>query len=210
VAIRQWIEVLAAQSELLHLHLQIKSEFPDVFSEIPHTDELPTNVYCQIQLKDASKSVQTCTYSTPCKYCKAWAMLIQQHLDAGHIFHISPASLSQIQPCGLTMLGKWLPGINTNTPLDAHPLLCVDDILADCAREKFGASSIWQTPSLKPKYTWQCPSYCCYYPLWLVWMACHAHGTLQPTAHSPMMHDCCLRGKICHILDNIVIWLNSI
>ena len=37
-AIRQWIEVLAAQKELEQLGDQMKSEFKDVFSQIPHLD----------------------------------------------------------------------------------------------------------------------------------------------------------------------------
>ena len=58
-AIRERIEVLAAQKELQRLGEALKTEFEDVFSEIPHIDELPTDVYCRIKLKDASKSIQT-------------------------------------------------------------------------------------------------------------------------------------------------------
>jgi hypothetical protein len=57
--IRERIEVLAAQKELQHLGETLKTEFKDVFSEIPHIDELPTDVYCRIKLKDATKSIQT-------------------------------------------------------------------------------------------------------------------------------------------------------
>jgi hypothetical protein len=32
-------------------------EFKDVFLEIPHINELPTDVYCWIKLKDTSKTV---------------------------------------------------------------------------------------------------------------------------------------------------------
>lgn len=63
----------------------MKEEFVDIFSEIPHLDELPTDVYGQIKLKGMSKTVQMCTYSTPHKYREAWAILIKQHLDAGQI-----------------------------------------------------------------------------------------------------------------------------
>ena len=45
-AIRQQIEVLAAQKELEKLGTQMKLEFKDVFSQIPHLEELPTDVYC--------------------------------------------------------------------------------------------------------------------------------------------------------------------
>jgi hypothetical protein len=58
-AIRERIKVLVAQKELQCLGEDMKMEFKDVFSEIPHLDELPTDVYCHIKLKDASKTVQT-------------------------------------------------------------------------------------------------------------------------------------------------------
>jgi hypothetical protein len=50
--------------ELEHLGIQIKDEFKDVFSKIPHLNDLPTNVLCRIKLKDASKTVHTRTYTT--------------------------------------------------------------------------------------------------------------------------------------------------
>ena len=66
--IRQCVEVLTAQKELEQLSDQMKSDFIDVFSEIPHINELPTDVYCHIKLKDTSKSIHTQTYTTPQKY----------------------------------------------------------------------------------------------------------------------------------------------
>src|ERR1700676_641676 len=83
--IRQWIEVLAVQKELEHLGIQMKDGFWDVFSEIPHLEELPTDVFCRIKLKYVFKMVQMRMYTMPQKYHEAWATLIQQHLDAGHI-----------------------------------------------------------------------------------------------------------------------------
>jgi hypothetical protein len=44
--IREHIEVLAAQKELQCLGEDLKMEFKDVFLEIPHINELPTDVYC--------------------------------------------------------------------------------------------------------------------------------------------------------------------
>jgi hypothetical protein len=81
-AVRERIEILAAQKELQHLGEHLKAEFKEVFSEIPHLDELPTDVFCRIKLKDSSKTFQTRSYSTPRKYRDT---LIQQHLDAGQI-----------------------------------------------------------------------------------------------------------------------------
>ena len=71
--IRQWIEILAAQKELDRLRTEMKEEFRDIFS---HVDELPSNVFCWIKLKDALKMVQTRMYMTPWKYRKAWAISI--------------------------------------------------------------------------------------------------------------------------------------
>ena len=141
-AIREHIEVLAVQAKLQQLGCCIKGEFKDVFSEIPHLDELPTDVYCHIRLKDASKTVQTHSYSTPGKYHEAWAILIKQHLDAGCIqpsnsAHASPAFL--VPKSDVVVLPRWVNDyqmLNANTILDAHPLPCVDDILANCAKGK--------------------------------------------------------------------------
>ena len=44
--IRECIEVLAVQKELQLLRESLKTEFKDVFLEIPHIDELPTDIYC--------------------------------------------------------------------------------------------------------------------------------------------------------------------
>jgi hypothetical protein len=111
-AIRRRIEILGAQEELQKLGVAIKIEFKDVFSEIPHIDDLPSDIYCRIKLKDASRSIHTHTYSTPQKYREAWAILIKQHLDAGRIRpsnseHTSPAFLvpktdMTVLPAGLT------------------------------------------------------------------------------------------------------------
>jgi hypothetical protein len=92
------LETLAAQQQLDHMLNTIKDKYSKVFNPIPHVDELPTNVYCCIKLKDASKTITIHTYSSPQKYKDAWAILIQQHLDAGHIhpsnsMHASPAFL---------------------------------------------------------------------------------------------------------------------
>jgi len=59
----------------------MKEKHKDIFEPIPHLDELPTDVYCCIKLKDITKTFATHSYSTPQKYKEAWATLIQQHLD---------------------------------------------------------------------------------------------------------------------------------
>jgi hypothetical protein len=84
-AIRLRIESLTAQEQLDRLSDEVKKKYAKVFEPIPHIDELPTDVYCRIQLKDAYKKISTRLYSTPHKYKEAWSTLIQQHLDAGRI-----------------------------------------------------------------------------------------------------------------------------
>jgi hypothetical protein len=82
-ALRQRIEALTTQEQLNRLGDAVKTKYADVFSPIRHLDELPTDVYCRIKLKDPLKTIANRSYSTPQKYKEAWATLIQQHLDAG-------------------------------------------------------------------------------------------------------------------------------
>jgi hypothetical protein len=84
-ALRQHIETLTAQEQLNRLGDAVKTKYSDVFDAIPHVDELPTDVYCRIKLKNSYKVFATRSYSTPRKYKEPWATLIQQHLDAGRI-----------------------------------------------------------------------------------------------------------------------------
>jgi hypothetical protein len=141
-AVRQRVEVLAAQVKLEHKGKEIMTEFKDVFAPIPHIDELPMDVYCRIQLKDASQSIRARSYSTPRKYHEAWSTLLKQHLDAGRIrpSNSAHASLVFLVPkADAVELPRWVNDfrlLNANTVLDAHPLPWVDDILANCAKGK--------------------------------------------------------------------------
>jgi hypothetical protein len=51
-AIRSCLEILVAQEQLDRLSEVIKSKYTDVFSTIPHLDELPMDIFCRIKLKD--------------------------------------------------------------------------------------------------------------------------------------------------------------
>jgi hypothetical protein len=84
-AVRERIEILAGLEKLKALGERVKTEFKDVFEPIPHVDELPTDVYCRIKLKDSARTIASRSYSCPRKYKEAWSTLIQQHLDAGRI-----------------------------------------------------------------------------------------------------------------------------
>ena len=77
------LEELTTQDQLKCMGREIFDKYKHVFEPIPHVDELPTDVYCRIQLKDASKMIATRSYSSPHKYREAWQTLLQHHEDAG-------------------------------------------------------------------------------------------------------------------------------
>jgi hypothetical protein len=216
-AIKQRIECLAVQVELSKLGDDVKANYADVFATIPHMDELPTDVYCRIQLKDASKTITTRTYSTPRKYKDAWAVLIKQHLDAGRIrpsssAHASPAFL--IPKADKSVLPRWVNdyrALNANTVIDAHPLLRVDDILADCAKGKIWSkldmtNSFFQTRVHPDDVHLTAVTT----PFGLYeWLAMPMGLRNSPPIHQRRVTAALrqLIGKICHIyLDDIIIW----
>ena len=220
-AVRERIEVLAAQEELLCLGEDLKKEFINVFSEIPHLNELPTDVYCHIKLKDASKTFQTRLYSTPRKYRDAWATLIQQHLDAGRIrpsnsSHASPTFI--VPKSDAAVLACWVNDyriLNANTVLDAHPLPRVNDILADCAKGKVWSklnmtNSFFQTRVHPDDVHLTAVTM----PFGLYkWLAMPMGLSNSPPIHQRHMTVALweLLGKICHIyLDDIVIWSDTV
>ena len=131
------IECLAAQDKLNELGEKVRIQYADVFSSIPHASALPDNFYARIALKDPTKSITMRSYSMPHKYKEAWALLIQEHLDAGHIqpsnsAHASPAFM--VPKTDPLAVPRWVNNyriLNSNTILDAHPLPHIDDILAD-------------------------------------------------------------------------------
>lgn len=79
------VEQLVAEQHLEKLDAGIKENYANIFKLIPHVDEMPNPVLCKIDLKNASKTIDTRNYSCPWKFCEAWSTLIQQHLDAGCI-----------------------------------------------------------------------------------------------------------------------------
>jgi len=79
------VEQLAAEKKLQGLDAKFKTRFKDRFEDLPHTDDLPTNVYHRMKLKDTNKIIACRSYVCPRKYKSAWDTLIQQHLDAGQI-----------------------------------------------------------------------------------------------------------------------------
>jgi hypothetical protein len=220
-AIRTRIESLTAQTKLKELGKSLIEEFKPVFSPIPHIDNLPTDVYCRIKLKDATKTITTRSYSTPRKFRDAWQILIGQHLEAGRIRpssspHASPSFI--VPKADLTVLPRWVNDyreLNSNTVIDSHPLPRVDDILHDCARGKIWSkmdmtNSFFQT-RMHPD---DIPLTAVTTPFGLYeWMVMPMGLRNSPPIHQRRM-TAALRehiGKICHIyLDDIIIWSNTI
>jgi hypothetical protein len=110
VAICERIKILADKAKLMEQGDKLRTEFKDVFDPLPHDDDLLNEILCKINLKDASLSIKTCSYSCPRKYRNAWKTLIQQHLDAGRIRpsssqYASPAFIPKSDP---TVLPRWV------------------------------------------------------------------------------------------------------
>ncbi|KAF8165034.1 hypothetical protein B0H34DRAFT_855488 [Crassisporium funariophilum] len=68
LAVKAWVEDLALMERYKSLDIQVKEDYKDLFTPIPHIDELPTDVYARIQLKDANKIIQTRQYTCPRQY----------------------------------------------------------------------------------------------------------------------------------------------
>ncbi|KAJ7223019.1 hypothetical protein GGX14DRAFT_656874 [Mycena pura] len=139
-AVRARIVSLAELEHLQNKGDALKAEFRPIFDAIPHVDDLPTDVYCEIKVKEAATTLTHRTYASPRKYREAWSTLIQKHLDAGRIrpsnsLFASPAML--IPKADKSVLPRWVNDfrvLNSNTVHNIFPLPRVDDILADCAK----------------------------------------------------------------------------
>lgn len=211
------VEQLSEMERLTKLGADIKARFADVFGDIPHMEELPTDITCNISLKDANMTMQSRGYASPRKYREAWSVLIEKHLQAGCI---RPSSSQFSSPAFLvpksdpTALPRWVNNfrkLNVNTVPDRHPLPCIDSILSDCAKGNIWGKmdmtdSFFQSrmdPASVPLVSVQTPlgQY-----EWLVMP--------QGLRNAPAIQQCrvtqALRefiGRFCHIyLDDIIIW----
>jgi hypothetical protein len=134
-----------AQAQLNSLTNDVRTEFKDVFKPLPHVDRLSPDILCKIKLKNANSKIASYSYSCPCEYRDAWKMLIQQHLDAGHIRLLSSPFASPtfiIPKTDPTVLLHWVNDyrqLNANMVTDLYPLPHIDNILADAGKGKFGA-----------------------------------------------------------------------
>jgi hypothetical protein len=220
-AMHTQMEQLASVVAMKTLDAEFKECFADHFAELPHVDDLPTDVYHRVQLKDPYQVVACKGYGCPCKYQEAWSILIQQHLDARHIW---PSTLPYASPAFIvpkadpTVLPHWVNNyqkINANTISDKYPLPQVDDILADCAKGKIWGkidmtNSFFQTQMhpddikysavLTPKGAFE-------------WMVMPMGFKNSPPTYQCKMNAALrkLIGRICHVyLDDIIIWSQTL
>jgi hypothetical protein len=215
------VEQLAAEKKLQGLDAKFKTRFKDWFEDLPHTDDLPTNVYHRVKLKDTNKIIACRSYACPRKYKSAWDTLIQQHLDASQIRpsnspYLSPAFI--VPKSDPTVLPQWVNDyrlINANTVMDTYPLPRVDDILADCAKGKIWGKidmtnlffqtrmhldDIQYTAVMTPRGAFK-------------WLVMPMGFKNSPPTHQQRMNRALrhLIGKICHVyLDDIIIWSQTI
>jgi hypothetical protein len=201
--------------------LKVHETYADVFRAIPHVDEMPDMVQCKIKLKNAEKTISTRTYSCLWKFCKAWSVLIQQHLDARHIRpssseHASPTFL--VPKANNTVLPRWVNNyhqLNANTITNSHPLPHVDDILINARwgkiwskldmtdsffHTKMDPESIHLTAITTPLGLYE----------WVI-MPQELHNS--PPVHQRHITACLhpFLGIFCHIyLDDIVIYLDTL
>lgn len=222
-AVRERVEILAHWDDLNKRAEKLKSEYKCIFEPMPHVENLPTDVYCEIKLKKekADMQFQTRSYQSPRKYKEAWQTLIQQNLDAGRIRpssspHASPAFL--IPKADKVVLPRWINDfrpINAVTERDSFPLPRIDDILADCAKGKIWSiidftDSFFQT-RMHPdsiKYT------AVNTPLGLYEWLVMPQGLRNAPSVQQRRVTAALRahiGKICHVyLDDIIIWSEDV
>ncbi|KII91701.1 hypothetical protein PLICRDRAFT_682050, partial [Plicaturopsis crispa FD-325 SS-3] len=70
--VRKRIESLAFAEKLETLDRKFKTDYADRFGALPHTDDLPTDVYHRVKLKDPLQIVACKGYASPRKYQDAW------------------------------------------------------------------------------------------------------------------------------------------
>ena len=79
------------------IELNLWKSFSKVFEPIPHIDDLPMEPLAQITLKESEKTIKTKNYTCPWKWKNTWYILLQQHLDAGHIHSLhAPTGLGAL------------------------------------------------------------------------------------------------------------------
>ncbi len=221
-AVRQRVEELAFLEKLQSEDAAFKAKFSDCFpSDIPHLDHLPSDIYHEINLKDANMTIVRRQYDCPKKYREAFKTLLTQHLEAGRLRESSSPYAS---PCFLvpkadpTALPRWVNdyrALNENTVPDVHPLPSIQEILSDCGRGKIWGkldmtNSFFQT-RVHPdhiKYTAITTPFGLY-----EWTVMPQGCRNAPSTHQRRMYSALRQyiGNICHVyLDDIIIWSQTL
>lgn len=202
--------------------MRVCAQYADHFpSDILLIDDIPTDVYHCIRLKDVNKMITTRSYNCPHKYCNTWHTLLSQHLTARHMCPSSSAFASPsfiVPKTDPTVLPCWVNDyhkINKNTIPDNHPLSYVDDILADCAKGKIWGkmdmtNSFFQTHVHPDNIHLTAVTT----PFGMYeWTVIPMGRQNTPTTHQRCMCSTLrhLISDICHMyLDNIIIWSQTV
>ncbi len=221
-AIQQQVDELDMLKILARENAEMRLRFEDCFfSDIPHLDELPTDVYHRFRLIDPNMVIARRQYECPKKYKDAWKVLLEQHLAAGRLRpSLSPYTLPAflIPKTDRTVLPRWVNDyrkLNSNTVPDVHPLPSIAEILSDCGNGKFFAkidmtNSFFQT-RVHPD---DVPLTAVTTPFGLYeWTVMPQGCRNAPATHQQQMFSALRQhiGSICHVyLDDIVIWSQSL
>lgn len=142
-AFRERVEELATLEQLKAEDAAMKTRYVDLFpDDIPHVNQLPTDVWHDINLKDANLTIVCRQYDCPKRYRDTWKTLLDQHINTGRLHASSSpyASPSFLVPkSDPTALPRWVNDyriLNDNTIPDVHPLPSIQEILSDCGRGK--------------------------------------------------------------------------
>ena len=79
-AVRVCLEQLAAQDQLDQMGAEIPRTYSTIFEPCPHTEDLPTDVYCRIKLKDADEpGILVCLDTLPFSHFSISALTLTYH-----------------------------------------------------------------------------------------------------------------------------------
>lgn len=220
-AVKETIVSIERKAELDNKEQDLKKDYEDIFSPIPHASLLPDTVTCRIRLRDEYKKIAKRNYSCPRAFKESFQKLIQDRLDSGFIRRSQSQYASPsfcIPKKDPTAMPRWVCDyrqLNENTVPDNYTLPRVDDILADCGKGKIWAvfdmtdaffqtrmhpDDIEKTAVSTPFGTFE----------WLVMPMGfrNAPPIHQRRVSTALSH---LIGKICHVyMDDIIVWSNSI
>ncbi|KAJ7158997.1 hypothetical protein C8R43DRAFT_882239, partial [Mycena crocata] len=71
-AVRERVEVLSHYEELSKRADKIRADYARLFEPMPHAKDLPSDVLCEISVKDANMTFKSRSYQSPRKYQQAW------------------------------------------------------------------------------------------------------------------------------------------